>query len=101
MRAEAAGAGADFENPQPATLGERVGRFLHSSADSCQPVACQQTVPIKMVEQFRSSAGEQYLHGILLTAQNRTEFGAISSHELRFGKMTGMLRDELSLRFVC
>ncbi|MGB7834196.1 MAG: hypothetical protein WBL84_18505, partial [Xanthobacteraceae bacterium] len=53
-----------------------------------------------MIEQFPSGAGEQYLHGVFLAAQNRTELGAISSHELRFRKMTRMLRDELPLRLV-
>src|SRR5436309_13855254 len=39
LRAEATGTSADFENPQPATLGERTSRFLYSSGNSRQPMA--------------------------------------------------------------
>src|SRR5438552_14292157 len=52
LRAEAASTGADFEDPQAAALRKHTGRFLHSSADSCKPVTCQQTVAVKLVEQF-------------------------------------------------
>ena len=45
LRAEAAGARADFENPQAATFGQRAGRFLHSGGDRCEPVACQKPSP--------------------------------------------------------
>src|SRR3954451_8582758 len=78
LRAEATGTSTDFENPQPATLGERTSRFLYSSGNSRKPMAFEQNGTIKLIEQPRSSASEQYLHGILPTAQNRTEFGAIS-----------------------
>ena len=100
LRAEAASTGADFEDPQAAALRKHTGRFLHSSADSCKPVTCQQTVAVKLVEQFRSSASEQYLHRVLLAAQNRTELSAISGHQLRFREVTGVIRNELFLRLV-
>src|SRR5947208_17069570 len=100
LRAQSASPGADFEDAQSASLRERAGGGLHGSGNGAKPMAGKQTVTVKLVEQFGARAGEQHLHGILFAAQDRPELGTISSHELRFRKMTGVLRDELALRLV-
>ena len=86
-----------MRSPRPS--GRCARRFLHRRGDGREPVAGEQAVAVELIEQLRAGAGEQHLHGVLFAAQDRAEFGAISRAEQRFGKMAGMLRDEVAQRF--
>ena len=63
-------------------------------------MAGEKTVAIKLIKQLRADAREQDLHCILLAAQNRSQFGAVSFAEERFGKMARMLLDVVAQNFV-
>src|SRR5205814_617920 len=62
MRRETGRASPDFENAQPASLRQMAGGFLDRARDRRQPVACEQTVAVKLIEEFRAGSAEQNLH---------------------------------------
>ena len=97
-RAQAAGSCTDFQDPQPAPFRECARCFRDRCGNGGQPMTRKQTITIELLEQFRADAGEQHLHRVLLTAQNRPELSAISRDEQRFGKMSGMRFDKGALR---
>ena len=59
----------------------RLRAATHRGGDGREPVAGEETVAIKLIEQLRADAGEQNLHGVLFAAQNRSQFGTISRKE--------------------
>jgi hypothetical protein len=63
-------------------------------------VAGEKAIAIKLIKQLRPDAREQNLHCFLLAAQNRSQFGAVSFAEERFGKMALVLLDVVAENFV-
>ena len=70
----------------PRAFGQRARSFLHRGGDGGEPVAGQQTVAIKLIEQIRARAGKEHLHRIFLSPEDRTEFGASSGNESASGR---------------
>ena len=95
MRGQSACAGADLQDAQSAPFRQVARGFLHGRGDRRQPVAGVETLAIELVQQLRSGPGEQHLHGILFTAQDRPEFGADSRR--RAGLRTDV-RDESEMK---
>ena len=85
-----------MRSPRPS--GSCARGFLHGGGDGGQPVAREQTVAVKLIEQFRAGAGEEHLHGVLFAAQDRAEFGAVARAEQALGQMPGVFREERAQR---
>ena len=74
-----------MRSPRPS--GRLRAAFPHRRGDRRQPVAGEEAVAIKLIEQLRADPGEQHLHGVLFPAQDRSEFGAVAGAEQSFGQM--------------
>ena len=73
-------------------------RGLQRRGNCGQPVA--RTVTVELIEQFRTSAGEQHLYGVFFPAQDGAEFGAVPRTEKTIWQMTRVLPDEGAKRFL-
>ena len=93
LRSQSAGARADFQNAQAASFRQTSRGCAHRRGDGREPMAGEETVAVKLIEQLRADPGEQNLHRILFTAQNRSQLSAVSFAKKRFGKMSGVLLD--------
>ena len=100
LRRQSAGARADFQNAQAASFRQTSRCRAHRRGDGREPVAGEETVAIKMIEQLRADPGEQNLHGIFFAAQNRSQLSTVSFAKERFGKMSGMLLDVVAQNFL-
>ena len=84
---------------RPRPSGRLRAAVAHRRGDGCEPVTGEEAVAIKMVEQLRADPGKQNLHGILFTAQNRSQLSAVSFAKKRFGKMSRVLLDVVAQNF--
>ena len=96
---ETASARADFQNAEPSAFGQHARGFLQRRGNGGEPVAGQEAVAIKLIEEIRTSPGKEDLDRILFAAKDWTEFSTISGNQERLGKMTGVFLDECPLRF--
>ena len=71
LRGETAGARTNFQNAQTAPFRERARGAANRGRDRGEPVTGEETVAVKVIEQFRADAREQDLNRVLLAPQNR------------------------------
>ena len=68
---------------RPRPSGRCRAASLHRRRERGQPMAGEEPVAIKMIQQFRAGASEKHLYRFLFAAQNRSKLGAVGGAEQR------------------